>query len=311
MAINYVCDLHGHTNRSDGNDSPKEFIDHAAELGMKIVAITDHDVIPPVTIEVDGKTVDTVEYAASKGVTLLLGIEISCETFIDDVHLVCFGCDWSGAYFESLEMMVIESKIGGYRKLVEELNAHGMPMTWEEVLENGGNPVTEEFVQKKMIFELMARKGYCESWKDAKLFVKENKDIVVKRIKPAALSVINEMHRIGGTVIMAHPYLVTEPINFHGAEITRKQYIEILMEAGLDGIEASYTYDKTSYSGTMTKDEIEKEIKDLYKDKLIISGGSDYHNDGKKGVANPRDIGDSGITLEDFMSQKGLVALLP
>ena len=29
MLANYECDLHGHTNRSDGNDSPVEYIRHA------------------------------------------------------------------------------------------------------------------------------------------------------------------------------------------------------------------------------------------------------------------------------------------
>lgn len=63
-------------------------------------------------------------------------------------------------------------------------------MTWEEVLQNNGYPVQEQFVQKKMIFELMARKGYMESWKEAKLYVKNSKEVSVKREKPDAVSVI-------------------------------------------------------------------------------------------------------------------------
>ena len=31
MLANYECDLHGHTNRSDGNDTPQEFILHGKE----------------------------------------------------------------------------------------------------------------------------------------------------------------------------------------------------------------------------------------------------------------------------------------
>lgn len=309
---NYPCDLHGHTNRSDGNDTPLEFIHHAVDLGMKVAAITDHDVIPPETIEVDGETVKTTEYAKKLGLSLLLGIEVSCETFIDDVHLVCFGCDWSHPWFKELDDFVVQSKIGGYRALVEALDAHGMPMSWQEVLENNGTPVTEQNVQKKMIFELMARKGYCDTWQDAKLFVKNNKEIVIKREKPAAIDVIRTIKSMGGTVIMAHPYLVSEPVLFEGQEITRKEYIQHLIDAGLDGIEASYTYDKTSYGGTMTKEEIIKEVKELYGPMgLIISGGSDYHNDGKKGVKNPRDIGDCGLAMEEFHSEERLVALLP
>lgn len=309
---NYPCDLHGHTNRSDGNDTPLEFIQHAVELGMKVAAITDHDVIPPETIEVDGKIVKTTDYAKELGLSLLLGIEVSCETYIDDVHLVCFGCDWSHPWFKELDEFVVQSKIGGYRALVEALDAHGMPMTWQEVLENNGAPVEEQNVQKKMVFELMARKGYFDTWQDAKLFVKNNKEIVIKREKPSALDVIRTIKSMGGTVIMAHPYLVSEPVLFEGAEITRKEYIQHLIEAGLDGIEASYTYDKTSYGGTMTKDEIVKEVRELYEPMgLIISGGSDYHNDGKKGVKNPRDIGDCGLTMDEFQRETRLVALLP
>ena len=85
-----------------------------------------------------------------------------------------------------------------------------------------------------------------------------------------------------------------------------------MIEAGLDGIEASYTYDKTSYGGTMTPEEIKQEVIETYaKRGLIISGGSDYHADGKKGIENPRDIGDCGITPEEFAQYDKLTALLP
>ena len=43
MLANYECDLHGHTNRSDGNDSPVEYIRHAVHRGVKILAITQDD----------------------------------------------------------------------------------------------------------------------------------------------------------------------------------------------------------------------------------------------------------------------------
>ena len=45
-------------------------------------------------------------------------------------------------------------------------------ITWDEVLYNGGKPIEEQHVLKKMIFELMAQKGYAKSWGEAKLLVK-------------------------------------------------------------------------------------------------------------------------------------------
>ena len=308
MLANYECDLHGHTNRSDGADSPKEFIDHAVERGLKVAAITDHDIKPPVWIEVDGKKVSPVDYARSKGLKLILGIEISCETYVDATHLVCFGCDWNAPYFEELAQFTADSKINGYKELVEYLNRNNMPLTWQEVLENNGHPVTEENVQKKMIFELMARKGYMESWSQAKIFVKNN--IEIKRKKPDAISVIQKIHELGGIVIAAHPYLISEPVEYEGEKISRSQYLDRLIEAGLDGIEARYTYDKTSYGGNLTKQEIyDNIIKDYAGKGLIISGGSDYHNDGKKGVKNPRELGECGLTMEEYQSQERLARL--
>ena len=104
MLANYECDLHGHTNRSDGNDSPVEYIRHAVHRGVKILAITDHDIVPPEMIELGGgKRQEITAYAKGIGVELLRGIEISCETYIDDVHLVCLGCDWNAPYFKELD----------------------------------------------------------------------------------------------------------------------------------------------------------------------------------------------------------------
>ena len=275
MLANYECDLHGHTNRSDGNDSPVEYIRHAVHRGVKILAITDHDIVPPEMIELGGGK-------------------------------------RQAPYFKELDEFTINSKVNSYRKLIDLLNEQGMEMTWEEVLQNNGYPVQEQFVQKKMIFELMARKGYMESWKEAKLYVKNSKEVSVKREKPDAVSVIKEIHKLGGIIILAHPYLISEPVSYKGKEMSRQEFIEVLIEAGLDGIEASYTYDKTSYGGTMTKDEIKKEVIERYAGRgLIISGGSDYHADGKKGVKNPREIGECGITREDFMKYEKLVRILP
>ena len=210
MLANYECDLHGHTNRSDGNDSPVEYIRHAVHRGVKILAITDHDIVPPEMIELGGgKRQEITAYAKGIGVELLRGIEISCETYIDDVHLVCLGCDWNAPYFKELDEFTINSKVNSYRKLIDLLNEQGMEMTWEEVLQNNGYPVQEQFVQKKMIFELMARKGYMESWKEAKLYVKNSKEVSVKREKPDAVSVIKEIHKLGGIIILAHPYLIS------------------------------------------------------------------------------------------------------
>lgn len=301
----YACDLHSHTTRSDGADTPQELILHAAERGVKILAITDHDIVPSkeLVLEETGETVDICEYAASKGILLIPGMEISCETEVEDVHLVCIGCDWEDSYFKKLQRDVVDSKIESYHLLLEQLCRDGMEMTWEEVLDNNGHPVTDNQVQKKMIFELIARKGYKSDWSEAKLFIKNTPQYQINRKKPDPVKVIREVHRCGGYVIMAHPFLINEPVSVDGEEMSREAYIERLIQAGLDGIEACYSYDKTSYGGQMSNQEIEDYIREKYGNRVkIMSGGSDYHADYKKNAKKQRQLGESGITEEYFAS---------
>lgn len=311
LKTNYPIDLHCHTSRSDGADSPKELVDHAVELGMKIIAITDHDIRPPEIIEVDGRKCDIADYAVKQGIILLKGIEISCETTVEDCHIVCLGCDWSDPYFVQLEVDTVQSKVQSYRELIKKLNQRGMNLTWDEILDNNGRPIVQEKIQKKMIFELLARKGYTKDWSEAKLLIKNNVDFQIQRKKPDPCDVILQAHRCGGIAILAHPYLINERPQLNGISMSREAYIEYLIEAGLDGIEVCYPYEKTSYAGTLKQREIETEVRDKYNSCLnIFSGGSDYHADSKKGTKNIRELGECGLTEEEFYSNYALKKIM-
>lgn len=307
---NYLVDLHSHTNRSDGNDEPAEFLRNAAEVGMSVVAITDHDVFPPeFVLSEEGVEIRTCEYARSLGLLVMLGIEVSCDTNVDDVHVVGFGCDWDSQSISWIPADVEESKVVSYRKVVERLRANGFDISWLELTDAVGR--SDSGVQKKHIFELIAAKGYVENWQDAKIMVRDNPEYDVKRRKPDAVDVVRAIHNAGGIAILAHPYLIDEMVKFEEKTISRDEYIRNLIEAGLDGIEAVYTYDKTSYKGKQTPEEIANEIVKRYGELVkVISGGSDYHADHKKGTKNPRRIGDAGIELEYFRNNKILSELI-
>jgi len=297
----FRVDLHSHTTRSDGNDTPAEFLDQAAALGMAVVAITDHDVLPPDLLEVHGDRVSVGQYAQSVGVGVLRGMEVSCDTDVDDVHVVGFGCHWDSAEIAWLPEMARQSKINSYRLLVERLRDNSFDLFWEELTKNGLQP--DDAVQKKHVFELLAGKGYAENWQAAKIMIRDNPDYDVKREKPCPIATIRSLHAAGGVAILAHPYLIDETVKWGGESVSRDHYIRRLIDAGLDGIETHYTYDKTSYKGTMTPDAISREVIHRYGEMVsILSGGSDYHADHRKGVVNPRRIGDAGIELEYFLN---------
>jgi predicted metal-dependent phosphoesterase TrpH len=81
-----TIDLHIHTSYSaDGELSPKEIIDLAKKSGLKFIAITDHNNMKGVR--------EALEYSKGKEITVIPGIEISCEakefntSYIDIVGL--------------------------------------------------------------------------------------------------------------------------------------------------------------------------------------------------------------------------------
>ena len=187
----------------------------------------------------------------------------------------------------------------------------GMDISWEDITRFSGVIRNDDEVQRKHIFETMAVKGYAKSWSDAKRMVLENPKYNIRRRKVEPATAIQAIRDAGGISILAHPYLIDEVIGIDGVEMTRKEYIASLIQFGLQGIEAAYTYDKTSYKGAFLKKEIEMAVRQEYEHQLpLISGGSDYHGDIKKGVKNPRRIGEGGVSFEYFSANKLLKGLI-
>ena len=66
-----MIDLHTHTNKSDGTDSPRELVNKAIAQGLTILGLTDHDTT-------SGWQEAAQTLRANLG--LALGSEISCLT---------------------------------------------------------------------------------------------------------------------------------------------------------------------------------------------------------------------------------------
>ena len=75
-------DLHTHSDRSDGTDTPAELVRRAALEGVDVLAITDHD-----TTEGWQQATDVAERV---GVRLVRGLEVSCRFEWAGVHLLAY-----------------------------------------------------------------------------------------------------------------------------------------------------------------------------------------------------------------------------
>jgi predicted metal-dependent phosphoesterase TrpH len=301
--------MHCHTTRSDGNDTSLELILNAAALHMQVIGLTDHDIDPPRKIAgPDGVETDIVLFARQHGIELVPGYEFSCDTHVDDVHICGYCLDWDHADLRAEVEAAKRSKSRAYEELCTRLTERGMPVDWEnDVLvyrDSQGLAARRDpdEVQRKHIFEAMAARGHAKTWSEAKIMVRDNPDLNVPRRKIDPLEAIALIHRCGGLAVLAHPYLIDEQVKSPGQAVrSRDQYIGRLLAAGLDGIEACYTYDKTSYKGSLSPEQIEPEVRAAYAGRVkFFSGGSDYHADHKKGSKNVRLLGERGISVEEF-----------
>ena len=73
-------DLHTHSSVSDGTDAPATLVRHAAEAGLDVVGLTDHDTA-------EGWR-EAAAAAAEAGITLVRGMEISTALGPASVHLL-------------------------------------------------------------------------------------------------------------------------------------------------------------------------------------------------------------------------------
>lgn len=300
----YPFDMHCHSVRSDGGDTYEELCAVAVSRGVRAFVVADHDV----TADLFPNGEPLAAFGKKRGAYILPAIEFSCDTLVPDVHIIGLGCDFSKSSFSDFEQQMARSKMEGYRKIVRLLIEDGMLISWESVCSpKGGAPIDEMALQGKHIFNAIAACGGASDWSAAKKMIQTTpRYAAVKREKIDPREAIAMIRDAGGFSILAHPHLIMG----HPRDMTRAQYIDRLIDAGLEGIEAAYPYDKTSYRGTHTPLAIERMVREAYQGRLFLSGGSDYHNDAKSGSKNPRLMGEKGLFAQDILQNEKLCAIV-
>ncbi|TFF87871.1 MAG: PHP domain-containing protein [Promethearchaeota archaeon] len=274
-----MLDLHLHSTKSDGLDSPTELVNKAAELGIKAIAITDHD------------TIDGVEEFLSAGekkkIITIPGIEISIrhepEREIKDVHIVGLNIDHhSPPLIKALKLQLegrLQQKRAICKRLREEFNYE---ITYEEVK----NIASSSSVGRPHIVEIMIKNNPDKVKNKTKnelfkMISLGGKAYVDREFEVNLEESIELIKKASGIPVLAHPgvYEVSDRVKF----------VKLCVNAGIEGIEIEYPYSKNRpFYGTKKANWAQKTLPELYRNlaieyHLIKSGGSDYHG-GKKGL---------------------------
>jgi len=243
------ADLHVHTTASDGRYSPTEIIRKAAEAGLTVIAISDHD------------TVDGIPEAISAAkqfpqLRVIPALEISTDVPNGEVHVLGYFIDYTNKNFGDSLMRMRNSRVERAYKMTEKLRALGCKIEWERVREIAGSST----LGKPHIAQALLEKGYIKSFKEAfEKYIGHNGPAYVKREKLTPAEAVQLILKANGLPVLAHPLAIPD------TESTIKE----LATSGMMGIEVYYADYSLEQINSLFK------LANTYN--LIPTGGSDYH----------------------------------
>lgn len=280
-----MVDLHVHSTRSDGTYTPTRLVDYAMKKGLSAFALTDHDTVDGLQEAMDyadslrclqpdvgSATTETDRNSAAEAghnpvPEVIPGIELSSEYQGRDVHIVGLYIDHHNTLFQDYLRHFVESRDTRNHKMCALLQAAGMDISYEKLLETfPGSVITRAHYAKYMLMH-----GYIKSMSEAfERYVGDHCPYYVPREKVTPAQAVELIRQAGGIPVLAHPIL------YHMSDTALDTLTGQLKEAGLMGIEAIYsTYHACD----------ERQIRRLAdKYQLLISGGSDFHGDNKPGL---------------------------
>jgi len=263
-----AVDLHSHSTASDGSEKPAALVEQALEVGLKALALTDHDTQ-------DG-IFDARAAVGGADLELIPGTELSLEYDEGGMHLVVL---WLEPGPGPLQDRLEELRHGREQRnelMAQRLTELGMPVTADEILLEGG----PGSIGRPHIAAVMMRKGYVETIEEAfELWLTSGRPAYIGRPRLTPEDAIQLARRSGGVPILAHPH--TLGIN-RADEMT--DLLTRLILAGLVGLEA--------FCAGYRRHEREGYADLARRFGLVPAGGSDFHGAYKPGLSLGTGYGD-------------------
>lgn len=251
-------DLHTHSSVSDGTLAPADLVRAAAEAGLDVVALTDHD---------NTAGWDAAAAALPSGLTLVRGAELSCRWYAVDppisLHLLGYLFDPAHPELAAALAGVRESRETRAKRMVELLRADGVDVKWHEIeADAAGGSIGRPHIARALVrlgLVPTVKAAFESEWLGARYRVPK-KDLDVFE----ALALVRAA---GGVTVFAHPRATVR------GRTVPDELIADLAAAGLGGLEA----DHDDHSPA-EREHVRGLAGDLG---LLVTGSSDFHGSNK------------------------------
>ncbi|MEH0984623.1 PHP domain-containing protein [Micromonospora sp. CPCC 205556] len=254
MSSRPAIDLHTHSTASDGTLGPAELVRAAADAGLDVVAITDHDTT--------GGWEAAVR-ALPSGLTLVRGAEISCRWHGVEpavpLHLLAYLFDPEEPELAAELTRVRAAREVRGERIVELLRADGVDISWPEIMAAaGGGTVGRPHIAAALIragLVATTTEAFGADWLGQRYRLPKE-DIDVFR----AVSLVRAA---GGVPVFAHPRATRR------GRIVPDELIAELAAAGLAGLEADHEDHSPAEAA---------QVRGLAAELgLLVTGSSDFH----------------------------------
>ncbi len=278
--MNNLIDLHVHSTASDGSFTPTEIIQKASLLGMRAIAITDHDTV-------DGLEEGEIA-AVQASIEFIRGCELSTRHGVYDVHIVGLwipkDIDKYPEFVTSIQTFQANREKRN-NSIIEKLQALGIEISIKEVENLAGGRV----IGRPHFAQFLKNKGIVASEQEAfEEYLGRDKKAYVPRKAVTPHEAVQILAKTGATVVLAHPALI--PCSLEELD----ELISELSPLGLNALEAYHSAhsfkDERVLVGLAAKHE------------LLLSGGSDFHGKSKPGVALAK--GKGSLRIPYFVLEK-------
>lgn len=247
-------DLHTHSNRSDGTFEPAEVVRRAAELGLDVVALTDHDTTEGLE--------EALAAGAELGIEVVPGVELSAEHDGTSVHVLAYWPDVTDAELQAELSRLRDERFRRGELIVEKLRELGLPVSFERVREiaGGGNIVRPHIAQA------MVEAGIVETEREAfDRYLADGKPAHVPKHALDPVDAVGLILRAGGVCVLAHPGMWGDQSS------VPEELIERMAAAGMRGLEVDHA--------DHTPEQRAHYLRLAERLGLVPTGGSDCHGE--------------------------------
>lgn len=242
-------DLHIHTTASDGRLTPAEVVARASRLGLKAIAITDHDSVEGIAEALD---------EAQKHPELLVipGVEMGTDAPAGEIHILGYFIDHRSTELAVALRKLRDSRVDRGNAMISRLDRLGVQLDRGHV----AGIAAGASVGRPHIAQAMVERGYVNSISEAfERYIGADGPAFVEREKLTPAETVRLINKTGGLAVLAHPASLED----------LDSTISELKKEGLVGIEVHYKdYDQATVATLARAASIHG---------LIRCGGTDFH----------------------------------